>query len=397
MGFFDKVRHELIDIIEWTNEPGEILVHKFERHDNAIKMGAKLVVRPGQRAVFVDEGKVADTFDPGTYTLETDNIPILTTLRGWKYGFQSPFKAEVYFIDTTEQLDRKWGTQNPVMLRDADFGVVRLRCRGNYSYRTGTNKDLISRFVGGQSEFRRGDLESQVRAKVVSAFSDVLGELKIPALDLLAQYDEISLAMKKKMTAVFEELGLEILSFTLENIDVPEEVQKAMDQRSSMGAIGNMNQFSQYQAAQALRDAANNPGNTGNMMGMMVGGQLGGSLGHVLNQPGQQQAGGGAQQGGAQQGGAQNPQAPNGGVPSGSDMRCPNCKEKLPSDAMFCAACGEKLTTEEEKKCIKCKARVAPKAKFCSECGAPQRMTCPKCDAELNEGARFCSQCGSSL
>jgi len=351
MGLFDKLKQELIDIIEWTNEPGEVLVHKFQRYNNEIKMGAKLIVRPGQRAVFVDEGQIADAFEPGTYTLETDNIPILSTLKGWKYGFNSPFKAEVYFIDATEQLDRKWGTQNPVMMRDADFGVVRLRCRGNYSYKIGASKEMVSRFVGAQDDFKRSDMEGQVRAKLVSSFSDCIGELKIPALDLLSQYDEISQAMKSKMMPVFDGLGLDILSFTVENITVPEEVQKAMDQRASMGAIGNMNQFSQYQAAQALRDAANNQGGTGNLMGMMVGGQLGGSLGQVLNQPDQP----------AQQGAAEPTQI------------CPKCGTANAMQAKFCASCGHKLGPDTAV-CIKCSKAIAADAKFCPECGSAQKL-----------------------
>ncbi len=297
MGLFTKLRNEFIDIIEWEEaEPG-ILVHRFERYENEIKYGAKLVVRPGQRAVFVNEGKIADAFEPGTYTLETKNLPILRTLLSWPYAFESPFKAEVYFIKTTEQLDRKWGTPNPVMLRDADFGIVRLRCRGNYSYQVGITDEMISRFVGARDDFSNDDVEGQIRTKIVSSFSDAVGELKIPALELAAQYDEISDQMKMKLEPVFSGLGMELKSFTLENISLPDEVQQAMDQRASMGAVGNLNNFSQYQAAQAMRDAAQNEGMAGNMMGMMVGGQLAGATGQTLfrEQPQQQsQPAGGA-------------------------------------------------------------------------------------------------------
>ena len=284
MGLFKTLRNEFIDIIEWPEtEPG-ILVHRFERHDNEIKMNAKLIVRPGQRAVFVNEGQIADAFEPGTYTLTTRNIPILTTLKSWKYGFDSPFKAEVYFIKTTEQLDRKWGTPNPVMLRDLDFGIVRLRARGNYSYKVGITQEMISRFVGARSDFDSETIEDQIRVKIVSSFSDCIGEHKIPALDLAAKYDEISDFMSEKLKENFQRLGLELLSFTLENISLPEEVQKAMDERSSMGALGNLNNFSQYQAANALRDAAQNEGGSGNMMGMMMGAQMAGGITNALHQ-----------------------------------------------------------------------------------------------------------------
>ncbi|MCP3967533.1 MAG: DUF4339 domain-containing protein [Lentisphaerae bacterium] len=284
MGLFDKLRSQFIDIIEWVDPRPDILVHRFERYDNEIKMGAKLIVRPGQRAVFVNEGKIADAFESGTHTLSTQNMPIITTLLSLPYGFESPFKAEVYFIKTTEQLDRKWGTPNPVMLRDADFGIVRLRARGNYSYKVGITEKMITRFVGAQGDFNCDQLEDQVRVKIISSFTDCLGEHKIAALDLAAKYDEISGFMKEKLNSDFSHFGLNLLTFTLENISVPDEVQKAMDQRASMGAIGNLNNFSQYQAANALRDAAQNEGGSGNMMGMMMGAQMAQGVSGALHQ-----------------------------------------------------------------------------------------------------------------
>jgi membrane protease subunit (stomatin/prohibitin family) len=288
MGLFNVFKGQFIDIVEYPDENPNVLVHRFERHNNEIKMGAKLIVRPGQRAVFVNEGRIADAFEPGTYTLTTKNLPVITTLLSLPYNFESPFKAEVYFIRTTEQLDRKWGTPQPVMMRDADFGIVRLRAFGNFAYKVGISKDMISRFVGARDDYYADNLEDQVRVKLISSFSDCLGELKIPALDLAAKYDEISDAMTNKLQAMFNGLGLELLSFAVANISLPEEVQKAMDERSSMGAIGNLNNYSQYQAANALRDAAQNDSGAGNMMGMMVGGQLAGGVGGALHQ--QQQA-----------------------------------------------------------------------------------------------------------
>jgi membrane protease subunit (stomatin/prohibitin family) len=289
MGLLDKfsLNKQFIDVIEWADNSGDVLVHRFPRNDNEIKWHAKLVVRPGQRAVFVNEGKIADAFEPGTYTLDTKNLPILRTLLSLPYGFESPFKAEVYFIKVTEQLDRKWGTPNPVMLRDADFGIVRLRARGNYSYKVGIKEEMLTRFVGAQPEFTSDDIEGQIRTKLISSFSDCLGESKIPALDLAANYDEIGNLMDGKLKSEFAKLGLELLSFALENISLPEDVQKAMDERASMGAIGNLNNYSQYQAANAMRDAANNEGGTGNMMGMMMGAQIAGNVGGNI-QPQQQ-------------------------------------------------------------------------------------------------------------
>jgi membrane protease subunit (stomatin/prohibitin family) len=367
MGLFEKIRAEFIDIVEWRDQEPGVLVHRFERHDQEIKMGAQLTVRPGQRAVFVNEGKIADVFEAGRHTLETQNLPILATLMGWKYGFHSPFKAEVYFLNTTEQLDRKWGTATPVILRDADFGMVRLRARGNFSYKLSADRELIGRLVGSRQAYRSEDIEGQLRAKAVSSFTDALGELKIPVLDLQAQYDEIGGSMKEKLGSFFDELGLELLGFLLENVTVPEEVEKAMDQRASMGAVGNLNQFAQYQAAQALRDAAGNPGMAGNMMGMMVGGQLASGLGEVLKQT----------------------------APAAAGTLCPKCSAEVADGAKFCGACGATMASAGSA-CVKCRAALAQGAKFCGACGSPQQVTCAKCGAVLAAGTKFCGECGAA-
>lgn len=284
MGLFNTLRNEFIDIIEWPDQSGDVLVHRFERHENEIKNGAKLIVREGQKAVFVNEGKIADSFEPGTHTLETKNLPILRTLLSWPYAFNSPFKAEVYFIKTTEQLDRKWGTSNPVMMRDPDFGTVRLRARGNYSYKVGATAEMISKFVGASPEFTCEDLEGQLRVKLVSAFSDCVAELKIPALDLAANYNEISKDMCSAMKREFSEFGLNLLTFTVENITLPEDVEKAMDERASMGAVGNLNDYAKFQTAKAVREAASNEsGNSAGIVGMMLGAKLGETTGQIFN------------------------------------------------------------------------------------------------------------------
>jgi len=369
MGFFSKLRNEFIDIIEWEHETPGVLVHRFERYNNEIKMNAKLVVRPGQRAVFVNEGQIADVYEPGTHTLTTQNMPILATLKGWKYGFESPFKAEVYFIKTTEQLDRKWGTPNPVMMRDMDFGIVRLRARGNYAYRVDIKEEMISRFVGSRAELTAEDIEGQLRTRVISSFSDCIGEMKIPALDLASQYDEIGEAVSGKLDVILGELGLTLLSFTVENITLPEEVEKAMDQRASMGAIGNMNQFSQYQSAQAVREMAQNEGSGGaNMMGMMMGAQMAGGVGNALVQDQPQQ---------------QAPQA-----------ACPNCNAANPANSKFCSSCGQSMVKQDN--CVKCNAGIPENSKFCPECGSAQELTCKNCNVTLSPGSKFCPECGTA-
>jgi len=284
MGFMNIFKGQFIDIVQWEEETPGVLVHRFERHNNEIKNNAKLIVRPGQMAVFVNEGQIADHFEPGTYVLSTANVPILTSLLSLPTNFESWHKAEVYFVKTTEQLDIKWGTPQPVMMRDMDFGVVRLRANGNYSYRIGTTNGLLERFVGSRDEFTADELQGQISAKVVSEFSDSLGELKIPALDLAASYNEIGDRVKLNLNKVVEQLGLEVMSFTVTNITLPDAVNEAMDRRGSIGIMGGMNQYMQAQAADAMRDAANNTGNAGTMMGMMIGGQLGGLNQGMMNQ-----------------------------------------------------------------------------------------------------------------
>ncbi len=289
MGIMNIFRGQFIDIIEWADENPSVLVHRFDRLNHEIKTGAKLIVRPGQMAVFVNEGKVADHFEPGTYTLTTKNLPILTTLLSLPYNFESCHKAEVYFIRTTEQLNRLWGTPTPVMMRDPDFNMLRLRAHGNYSYRVGLTNDMITRFAGARAEFRCEEIEKQMSLRLVSVLSDTLGELKIPALDLAANYVEIGDEMLKRMTPIMNGMGFELMSFTVGNISLPDNVNEEIDKRSGLGAFnGVMGQYTQKQAADAMRDMANNPGGGGNMMGMMFGAQMGQTMSALNNQTIQQ-------------------------------------------------------------------------------------------------------------
>ena len=289
MGIMNFIKNQLIDIVEWPEETPGVLVHRFERAGNEIKRGAKLVVRPGQSAVFVNEGQIADKFEPGTYSLETKNLPILTTILSLPYGFNSWHKAEVYFIKRTEQLDRKWGTSQPITMRDADFGPLRIRAFGNYSYRVGMTDNMLQRFVGAKSEFKAEELEKQIQLKAVSEFTDTLGELQIPALDLAAQYNEIGERVKQNLQPVMNDMGLELLTFTVGNISLPEEVNAAIDKRGAIGALGGMQSYQQMKAADALGDMAKNQGTGGTMMGMMLGGNLGAFAGQQFQQSQQPQ------------------------------------------------------------------------------------------------------------
>ena len=272
MGLFDKLRAELIDIVEWIDDSHHTLVWRFPRYHNQIKNGAELIVRPGQVAVFVHRGELADVFEPGHYVLKADNLPILSTLAGWKYGFDSPFKAEVYFVSTKQITDLKWGTPNPIMLRDPDFGPIRLRAFGTYTMKAVDPKALLTELVGTDSDFNSDEVTELMRAIIGSAFADLLGESQIAALDLAAKYRELSEDLRKLVIErVDDEYGLDVPQLYIVNISLPEEVEKAIDTRSSMGAIGDMNQFQQYQMGQAMLGAAENPSGGGAAEGMGLG------------------------------------------------------------------------------------------------------------------------------
>ena len=300
MGFFDKLKGELIDIIEWIDDSNDTMVYRFDRYNNEIKNGAKLTVRESQVAVFISEGKIADVFSPGMHTLSTENLPVLSTLKGWKFGFNSPFKAEVYFISTRNFTDLKWGTKNPIMLRDPEFGPVRLRAFGSYTMKVTDGAKFIKEVTGTDGEFTTSEISDQLRNLVITRFTDALGESKIPMLDLASQYDELSDFCKGKLSPEFLEYGIDITKFLVENISLPKEVEEALDKRSSMGILGNMNQYTQFQAANAMEAAANNSeGGMGAGMGMGMGagmgmgmaGQMAGAMNQQQAAPQQQQAG----------------------------------------------------------------------------------------------------------
>jgi membrane protease subunit (stomatin/prohibitin family) len=284
MGLWDRLKNELIDIIEWTDDSTNTMVWRFPRFENEIKNGAQLTVRESQVAVFVNEGQIADIYKPGRVKLETQNMPILTTLKGWKYGFNSPFKVEVYFVNTKNFTDNKWGTKNPIMLRDAEFGPVRLRAFGTYAIKIIDAGKFIKEIAGTQAHFTTEEVTEQLRNLVVTRFTDAIGESKIPILDLAANYDELSTFISKKINPEFGEYGLEVTKFLVENISLPPEVETALDKRSSMGIIGNLNQYAQFQAANAMEQSAKNPsgGNAGIEMGM--GFAMANQMGQMFNQ-----------------------------------------------------------------------------------------------------------------
>jgi membrane protease subunit (stomatin/prohibitin family) len=285
MGIFDRLKNELLDIIEWSDDTTNTMVWKFPRFQNEIKNGAQLTVRESQVAVLVNEGKIADVYQPGRYKLETQNMPILTTIMGWKYGFNSPFKVDVYFVNTKQFIDNKWGTKNPIMLRDAEFGPVRLRAFGTYAIKIIDAGKFIKEIAGTQSHFTVEEVSEQLRNLVVTRFTDAIGESKIPILDLAANYDELSKFISGKINPEFGEYGLEVTKFLVENVSLPPEVEQALDKRSSMGIIGNLNQYAQFQAANAMEAAAKNPsGNASEGIGMGMGFAMAQQMGQMFNQ-----------------------------------------------------------------------------------------------------------------
>ena len=287
MGLFDKLRNEFIDIIEWTDNTNDTIMWKFPRYQNEIKMNAKLTVRESQVAVFLNEGVIADVFQPGMYTLQTQNMPILATLKGWKYGFDSPFKADVFFINTKQFINQKWGTKNPIMLRDAEFGPVRLRAFGSYAFKVTDGGKFLKEIGGTNQEFTVEEINEQLRNLAVSRGMDAVAESKIAVLDLASQYDEVSKIITDKIKPEFNEMGLDLTKFLIENISLPPEVEAVLDKRSSMGIIGNMGAFTQFQAANAITEAAQNP-NSGGLMGAVMGAGIGMGMGNQIGNAFQQ-------------------------------------------------------------------------------------------------------------
>jgi membrane protease subunit (stomatin/prohibitin family) len=272
MALWDRITSQFIEIIEWLDDDHQTLVWRFPVRGQEIKNGAKLIVREGQNACFINEGKLADVFGPGTYSLTTQNLPILATLKGWKYGFNSPFKAEVYFVSATEIPDLKWGTKNPIMLRDPEFGPIRIRAFGSFTIRVSDPSKFLRTMSGADARFEVDELLGQLKSTLLSRFTEALGVAKIAALDMAGNYGEIAKKVKPTIAADFEEMGLTIPKFIIENISLPENVEKVLDTRSEMAIIGNMQNYAAYQMASSIPAAARTPNSmAGAGMGLVAG------------------------------------------------------------------------------------------------------------------------------
>lgn len=290
MALMDFIKKQFIDVIHWTEESDDLLAWRYPMQDFEIQYGAQLTVRDSQMAVFVNEGKVADVFAPGLYKLTTQTLPLLTNLKNWDKLFQSPFKSEVYFFSTRLRLDRKWGTPNPITIRDKDFGMVRMRAFGIYSYKLADPEKFYREISGTRDEYRVDDLDGQLRNLVITSMTDLFGESGVPFIDMAANQVEFGNALREKMLPVFERYGLALDAFAVQNITLPEELQKVLDTRIGMNIIGDMGRYTQYQTANAIPLAAQNEGGMAGIgaglgAGLSIGQTMAGSMAQAM-QPG---------------------------------------------------------------------------------------------------------------
>lgn len=346
MGLFSGIKKQLLKVIEWKDDSKDTVVYRYPLTDrDEIMTSSTLVVRESQCAIFVHKGEIADIFGPGSYKLKTENIPFLTKLLSLPTGFESKIKAEVYYVNTKQFTGLKWGTQNPIMMRDVDYGNVRLRGYGVYSFRVEDVRVFMKEMFGTNSVYTVEDVANQCKPMIIQGVSDAIAESKISALDLAANYREFSTSIVETSQKEFAQYGLKLCSVVVENLSLPEEVEKILDERTKMGVMEDkMGTYTQFQTAQAIRDVAKNEGG-GNMAGIGVGLGAGTSLGKVFGE-----------------------------------------------NLSF-----ENKSKDSSKKCVKCNANIKSNAKFCSECGAKQGQICPKCKADVHANAKFCSQCGEKL
>jgi len=284
MGIFDFLSGEFIDVIHWTDDTRDTMVWRFEREAHEIKYGAKLTVREGQAAVFIHEGQLADVFTPGLYMLETNNMPIMTTLQHWDHGFKSPFKSEIYYVNTTRFNDLKWGTKNPIMLRDPEFGPTRIRSYGTYTTRVSDAAKFMLEIVGTDGEFTMDEISFQIRNIIVQEFSRVVAGSGIPVLDMAANTADLGKLIAAEVSKTLESYGLTMPEFYIENISLPPAVEAALDKRTSMGLAGDLGKFTQYSAAEAMTAAAQNPNGGG--MGAGLGMGMGMAMANQMAQAG---------------------------------------------------------------------------------------------------------------
>ena len=287
MGLIDYLKTQFLEIIEWQDDSRDTISFRYPDQDKEIKNGAQLIVRESQTAQFVYLGQFGDTFGPGKYTLTTDNIPILSTLKGWKYGLHSPFKADLYYVNTRLFTGNKWGTANPIMLRDQDFGIVRARAYGIFDFKVTDVKVFLKEVAGTDDHFRLDEFSDTMRSRIVSVFTEALAAAKLPVLDVASRYTELGEALLPIINPqVSTKYGIEISSFIVENVSVPPEVEQAIDKRSSMAAIGNLNDYIKFQMAEGMTKGGGEGGNlAGTAASLGAGLAMGQQMMAAMNQP----------------------------------------------------------------------------------------------------------------
>ncbi len=332
MSLRDFISKQFIDVIDWTEPEDGILAYRYPMQDREIQNGGKLTVRDSQLAVFVNEGKVADAFAPGLYTLNTNTLPILTYLKNWDKKFQSPFKSDVYFFSSRIQTDQHWGTPNPITIRDKEFGAIRLRGFGIYSYHITDAKNFYSKISGTRDLYRVADLEGQLRNTIVAKMTDAFAASQVPFLDMAASQGAIAEKISEQLKPAFTDYGLSLDSFVVENLSLPEELQKVLDQRISMNVLGDMGKFTQYQVAQAIPIAAANEG--GGAVGVGAGLGAGVAMGQAMMDAVKQSTSSTPSGGGAAPAAAA-------GAASATTKFCSECGKPIPRASKFCPECGK--------------------------------------------------------
>ena len=348
-----------LKIIEWADDSKNTLVFKYPFKDKGreVNQKSKLIVRESQQAIFVHKGQICDIFPAGTYDLNTQIFPILSKLAGWKYGFQTPIMVDVYFINTKQFTGCKWGTANPIMMRDPEFGMIRVKGYGSYAFKVDDAGVFLKELFGTNSSFITSDITDWLKTMLVSALTDAIGESKISALDLAGNTTEFNEIVTANIQNKFKDIGLKLTNLFIENMSVPAEVEKAIDERSRLGILGDKTDvMMKVAAAEAMKDAANNPGMGGTFMGAGVGLGAGVGIGSIFadafksanSQP-------------------ENKTAAGSGGAHSAGVKCPQCGAEVSSKAKFCPECGDKMPSA--KFCPECGAKVSSSAKFCPECG----------------------------
>ncbi len=349
----EKIMALFLKVIEWTDSSKNTLVYKYPlpKGGQEINHKSKLVVRESQEAIFVHKGQICDVFTPGTYDLNTDIFPILSKLAGWKYGFQTPIRVDVYFINTKQFTGGKWGTSNPIVMRDPEFGMIRVKGFGSYSYKVNDSVVFLKELFGTNSSFSTEDINSWLKSILVSYLTDAIAESKVSALDLAANTTEFNTLIKSNIQGKFNEIGLQLTNFIIENMSVPQEVEKAIDERSKLGILGDKTDvMMKIAAAEAMKDAAKNQGAGGAFVGAGLGIGAGAGMGGII----------------ADAFKSSNTEQKKENSPT---KTCPKCNAQIPTKSKFCPECGEKLPTK--KFCTQCGAEISG-GKFCPECGAKQ-------------------------